>query len=83
VKRTDKIKLLEKVFLENDLSSLADAKEHGMVLYIRYDEGLKRIELPTIGNFQTLWNYSNDEAGTIKQQLLTKHNFVIAVGFDN
>jgi hypothetical protein len=54
-----------------------------MVLYIRHDEGLKRIEVPTIGNSQTLWNYSDDEARTTKQQLLTKHNFVLAVGFDN
>ena len=84
MKRTDKIKLLEKVFLENDLSSLADAsKGHGTVLYSRHDEGLKRCEVATIGNFTTLFNYSDEEAETIRQQLLTKHNFVMVVGFDN
>ncbi len=84
MKRTDKIKLLEKVFLENDVSSLADAtKGHGTVLYLRHDEGLKRCEVATVGNSRTLFNYSDDEAETIRQQLLTKHNFVIVVGFDN
>jgi hypothetical protein len=84
MKRTDKIKILEKVFNENDLSSLAEkTKGHSMVLYLRHDEGLQRQEVATIGNQVTLWNYSDDEAETIRQQLLTKHNFVIVVGFDN
>jgi hypothetical protein len=84
MKRTDKIKILEKVFNENDLSSLAEkTKGHGMVLYLRHDEGLQRQEVATIGNQVTLWNYSDDEAETTRQQLLTKHNFVIVVGFDN
>jgi hypothetical protein len=84
MQRNDKIKLLEKVFNENNTSSLADAtKGHGTVLYLRHDEGLQRQEVATIGNFQTLYNYSDDEAETIRQQLLTKHRFVIVVGFDN
>lgn len=82
--RIDKIKLLEKVFAENDISSLAKTtKGHGTVLYLRNDEGLKRCEVATIGNFRALWNYPNVEAETIRQQLLTKHNFVLVVGFDN
>ena len=81
--RESKIKLLEKIFSENDISSLANVtKGHGTVIYIRHDEGLQRQKAPTTGNFQTLWNYSDDEAETIRQQLLTKHNFIIAVGFD-
>ncbi len=84
MQRNDKIKLLAKVFNENDLSSLADAtKGHGTVLYLRKDEGLKRCEVATLGNCQTLWNYRDDEAETVRHQLLTKHNFVIVVGFDN
>ena len=84
MKKTDKIKLLEKIFSENDISILANAtKGHGTVLYLRNDEGLKRCEVATLGNFQTLFNYSDVEAETIRQQLLTKHNFVLVVGFDN
>jgi hypothetical protein len=84
MKRADKIKILEKVFLENDLSSLAEkTKGHGMVLYLRNDAGLQRQEVATIGNQVTLWNYLDDEAEKIRQQLLTKQNFVIVVGFDN
>ena len=82
--RIEKIKLLEKVFNEGDISGVADAtKGHGTVLYLRNDEGLKRCEVATLGNFQTLFNYSDVEAETIRQQLLTKHNFVLVVGFDN
>ena len=37
--RTDKIKFLEKVFNENDISSLADAaKKYGIVLDLRNDK---------------------------------------------
>ena len=82
--RIEKIKLLEKVFNEGDISGAADAtKGHGTVLYLRNDEGLKRCEVATLGNFQTLFNYFDVEAETIRQQLLTKHNFVLVVGFDN
>ena len=82
--RIEKIKLLEKVFNEGDISGVADAtKGHGTVLYLRNDEGLKRCEVATVGNCQTLWNYSDVEAETIRQELLTKHNFVLVVGFDN
>ena len=82
--RIEKIKLLEKVFNEGDISGVADAtKGHGTVLYLRNDEGLKRCEVATLGNFQTLFNYYDVEAETIRQQLLTKHNFVLVVGFDN
>ena len=82
--RIEKIKLLEKVFNEGDISGVADAtKGHGTVLYLRNDEGLKRCEVATLGNFQTLFNYFDVESETIRQQLLTKHNFVLVVGFDN
>ena len=82
--RQSKLALLNRAFNEGDISSLADAtKGHGTILYLRNDEGLKRCEVATLGNCQTLFNYSDVEVETIKQQLLTKHNFVLVVGFDN
>ena len=82
--RKDKLALLNRAFNDGDFSGVADAtKGHGTVLYLRNDEGLKRCEVATLGNFQTLFNYFDVEAETIRQQLLTKHNFVLVVGFDN
>lgn len=82
--RKDKIALLNRAFNDGDISGVADAtKGHGTVLFLKNDEGEKRQESPAIGNSLTLFNYSDSEAETIRQQLLTKHNFVIVVGFDN
>ncbi len=82
--RKSKLALLNRAFNDGDISGVADAtKGHGMVLYLRNDEGLKRIEVAILGNCQTLWNYRNDEAETVRLQLLKKNNFVIVVGFDN
>lgn len=82
--RKSKLALLNRAFNDGDIAGVADAtKGHGTVLYLRNDEGLKRCEVATLGNFQTLFNYSDVESETIKQHLLTKHNFVLVVGFDN
>jgi hypothetical protein len=82
--RKNKLALLDKAFNQGDISGVAEkTKGHGTVLYLRHDAGLQRQEVATIGNQVTIWNYSDDEAETIRQQLLTKHNFVIVVGFDN
>lgn len=82
--RKDKLALLNRAFNDGDISGVADAtKGHGTVLYLRHDEFQKRCEVATVGNSRTLFNYSGDESEKIRQQLLTKHNFVIVVGFDN
>ena len=82
--RKDKLALLNRAFNDGDISGVAEAtKGHGTVLYLRCDQGVKRSEVATLGNCQTLWNYPSDEAETVRLQLLKKHNFVIVVAFDN
>jgi hypothetical protein len=82
--RADKIKLLDKVFNDGDLTGVADAtKKPSIVLDIRHDEGLKRQETATHGNQLTLWNYSNDEAETVRKKLLTQYQIVWVTEFDN
>jgi hypothetical protein len=77
MKRTDKIKILEKVFNENDLSSLAEkTKGYSMVLHLRHDERSQRQEVATFGNGLTLWNYNEDEAETVRKKLLTQYEIV-------
>ena len=75
--RADKIKLLDKVFNDGDLSGVGDAtKKYSIVLYIRNDEGLQRLETATFGNGLTLWNYSEEEAAAIKEKLKTQYEIV-------
>jgi hypothetical protein len=76
--RTEKIKLLEKVFNENDISVLTDTnKDYGIILDSRSDKGLKRKEVATVGNMITLWNHSDIEIEEEREQLLKKYEIVI------
>lgn len=80
--RTDKIKFLEKVFNENDISSLADAaKKYGIVLDLRNDKGLTRQETATHGNQLTLWNYTDIEAEVVRQQLKSQYQIVLVTEY--
>ena len=80
--RTDKIKFLEKVFNENDISSLADAtKKYGIVLDLRNDKGLTRQETATHGNQLTLWNYTDIEAEFVRQKLKSKYQIVLVTEY--
>ena len=82
MKKTDKIKLLEKVFNENDISSLADAtKKYGIVLDLRQDKGLTRQETAKYGNQLTLWNYSGDEAEAVREKLKSKYQIVLVTEY--
>ena len=82
MKRIDKIKLLEKVFNQNDISSLADAtKKYGIILDLRQDKGLTRQETATHGNQLTLWNYSDDEVEAVTQKLKSKYQIVLVTEY--
>ena len=82
MKKTDKIKLLEKVFNENDISSLADStKKYGIVLDLRSDKGLTRQETATHGNQLTLWNYTHIEAESVKQKLKSQYQIVLVTEY--
>lgn len=75
--RKYKLELLDKAFNHGDLSSLEDTtKKPSIVLDIRQDEGLKRQETATHGNQLTLWNYSEDEAETVREKLKTQYEIV-------
>ena len=75
--RIDKIKLLEKVFNEGDISGVADAnKKYSIVLDIRQNDGLQRQETATFGNSLTLWNYAENEAEKIREKLKTQYQIV-------
>ena len=80
--RTDKIKFLEKIFNENDISSLADAtKKYGIVLDLRQDKGLTRQETAKYGNQLTLWNYSDDEAEAVRKKLTSQYQIVLVTEY--
>jgi hypothetical protein len=81
--RKSKLVLLDKAFNEGDISGVADAsKKYSICLDIKHDEGLKRQETATHGNQLTLWNYSNDEAETVRKKLLTQYEIVLVTEYE-
>ena len=76
--RIEKIQLLDTVFNQRDLSSIAKLSKQGsMCVMIHQDRNGKRQERAKVGNEIRLWNFSDNEAQAFKTKLETQYQVVI------
>lgn len=81
--RIDKIRILEKIFSEKDISILKDAnKKYSIVLEIKQDNGLKRQATALYGNELTIWNYTDKEIEKVRVELKNKYEIVWVCEYD-
>ena len=76
--RTEKLRLLDTVFNEKNLSSIAKLSKQGsMCVMMHQDRNGKRQERAKAGNEIRLWNFSDNEAQAFKTTLETQYQLVI------
>ena len=76
--RQSKIQLLERVFNQRDISSIARLSKQGsMCVMMHQDCNGKRQDRAKVGNEIRLWNFSDSEAQAFKTKLETQYQVVI------
>lgn len=75
--RQSKIHLLDTVFNQRDLSSIAKlSKGSFLIVIIEKDENGKREVYSKNGTLSSLFNHSDDDAEVVKTRLLKKYEIV-------